>query len=158
MGSKIKEKFRKGLFIVTYAVTKKGIKYLILKRKLHWKGWEFPKGGLTGIKERILEKKAVKREIIEETGLIPIKIKKFSYSGRYRYKKKLKDRPGIIGQTFKLYAVEVKKSKVNLKKNPDKEHSDYKWLEFEKALKKLTWPNQKKCLKIVNEYLSKKFK
>ena len=38
--------YRKGFFIVTYSRTKEGIKYLILKRKLHWKGWEFPKGGL----------------------------------------------------------------------------------------------------------------
>ena len=36
-------KYRKGIFFVVYAKTKKGIKYLVLKRKLHWSGWEFPK-------------------------------------------------------------------------------------------------------------------
>ena len=43
-------------------------------------------------------------------------------------------------------------------KNKDKEHSDYLWADYKTALKKLTWPNQRKCLKIVNDYLSKKFK
>jgi len=43
-----KETYRKAVFVVVYRETKTGKdrKYLILKRKLHWKGWEFPKGGL----------------------------------------------------------------------------------------------------------------
>ena len=156
----MREKFRKAVFVVVYSRGLKGkeTKYLILKRKLHWKGWEFPKGGLTGIKERILEKSAVKREVIEETGLIPIQIRKFKVSGEYKYKKELKDRPGIIGQKYQLYSAEVKKKKPNIKKNKEKEHSDFLWVDYKTALKKLTWPNQKKCLKIVNTYLSKKFK
>ena len=39
-------KYRKIVFIVTYAKLKDKIYYLILKRKLHWKGWEFVKGGI----------------------------------------------------------------------------------------------------------------
>ena len=38
--------YRKSVFIVVYRKTEKGILYLILKRKLHWVGWEFPKGGI----------------------------------------------------------------------------------------------------------------
>jgi 8-oxo-dGTP pyrophosphatase MutT (NUDIX family) len=156
----MRKKFRRAVFVVTYSrgLKGKGIEYLILKRKLHWKGWEFPKGGLTGIKERILEKSAVKREVIEETGLTPIKIRKFKVSGKYKYKKELKDRPGIIGQKYQLYSAEVKKNKPDIKKNKEKEHSDFLWADYKTVLKKLTWPNQKKCLKIVNNYLSKKFK
>jgi len=148
-------KYRKAVFVVTYSKTNKGIEYLILKRKLHWKGWEFPKGGLTNLKEKILEKSAVKREVIEETGLTPLKIKKFNVSGKYKYKKLLKDRPGITGQSYKLYSAEVKKKKITLSKNPTPEHSNAKWVDFNTALKKLTWSNQKKCLKIVNSYLNK---
>jgi len=150
-----KMKFRKAVFVVTYSKTKKGVEYLILKRKLHWKGWEFPKGGLSGVKEKILEKSAVKREVVEETGLVPIKIKGFNISGKYKYKKFLKDRPGILGQEYKLYSAEVKKKKVTLSKNPTKEHSDAKWVDFKTALKKLTWPNQRKSLRIVNSWLTK---
>ena len=41
-----KTPYRKALFIVAYRMINNNIKYLILKRKLHWKGWEFPKGGV----------------------------------------------------------------------------------------------------------------
>jgi len=148
-------RYRRAIFVVTYAIDKNKIYYLILKRKLHWKGWEFPKGGVEGLKERLFIKKAIKREVIEETGLIPIKIKKHNFSGKFKYEKSLKDRPGLIGQTYKLYSAEVKKKRPNLKKNKDAEHSDYLWTDYRTAMKKLTWPNQKKCLKIVNSYLNK---
>ncbi len=96
--TKMKPKYRRGVFCVVYSRNKKGkIEYLLLKRKLHWKGWEFPKGALEK-RENISD--AVKREIKEETGLIPLKIKKFELSGRYNYKKELKDREGVIGYTF----------------------------------------------------------
>lgn len=145
----MKGKYRKAVFVVVYAKEKSKIYYLILKRKLHWKGWEFPKGGLKKIETK---KRAVKREIKEETGLRILKIKKFNVSGKYKYKKELPDRNGIIGQTYYLYAVEVKKGKIKIDKL---EHSDYKWLEFEKAIQKLTWPNQKKSMAIVHGWLKK---
>jgi len=68
------KKIRRAIFIVVYTQTKQGIKYLILKRKLHWKGWEFPKGG---IKKYELRRFAIRRELKEETGLKPLKIKSF---------------------------------------------------------------------------------
>ena len=49
----MKEKYRPGIFIVTYRKNKGVIEYIILKRKMHWSGWEFPKGGLEGIKKRL---------------------------------------------------------------------------------------------------------
>ena len=59
------KKYRKAVFIVTYLKTKKGIKYLILKRKLHWVGWEFPKGGLEKKEKKIQgAKSASKRKSI----------------------------------------------------------------------------------------------
>lgn len=147
----MKSRYRKGIFCVIYAIDSRDkIKYLILKRKLHWQGWEFPKGGVKK-NERILG--AVKRETKEETGLGAIKIKKFDVSGGYKYEKALPGRDGIIGQTYTLYAVEIKKGKIKIDRF---EHSTYKWVSFNKAMKKLTWPNQQKCLKIVDGWLSKK--
>lgn len=146
----MKSKYRKGIFCVTYTKdSREKIKYLILKRKLHWKGWEFPKGGMNK-SEKILN--AIKREIKEETGLEPIKIKKFDISGGYKYKKTLPGRDGIIGQTYVLYAIMVEKGKIKIDKF---EHSKHKWMNFKTAMKKLTWPNQKKCLKAVDEWLRK---
>ncbi|MBU2615669.1 MAG: NUDIX domain-containing protein [Nanoarchaeota archaeon] len=142
-------KYRNSIFALVYLIKEKNVEYLILKRKLHWKGWEFPKGAI----ERFETKKgAVKREVFEETGL-SIKredIKKFEFSGKYKYNKVILDRSEFKGQSFSLYSVEVKKGKVRV---DNYEHSDYKWVGFEKALKMLTWSNQKKSLKIVNEWL-----
>lgn len=140
-----KEKYRKAVFVVIYRKHKSKINFLLLKRKLHWKGWEFPKGGIK-TKEQI--KKAITREIKEETGQFPFNIKSYNLSGKFRYDKKYAYRPGMIGQSYKLYSAEIKNKKIKLDK---KEHSSYKWLSFREALKKLTWPNQKKCLKIVNK-------
>ena len=142
-------KYRKAVFIVTYSLIGNKIYYLILKRKLHWKGWEFPKGGVNFLETK---KHAVKRELKEETGLKPLKIKKFNIHGKYKYNKEFRDRPGIKGQNYTLFAVETKKEKIKLDKL---EHSNYKWLNFKEAMKKLTWKNQKKCLKVVDDWIKK---
>ncbi len=143
----MKRKYRKAVFIVTYTIIKNKIHYLLLKRKLHWKGWEFPKGKIEFLETK---KRTIKRELKEETGLIPIKIKKFKEKGKYKYKKLLLDRPGDIGQAYDLFSAEVQKKKVKV---DNYEHSAHKWLSFKDAQKKLTWLNQKKCLKIVNDWL-----
>jgi len=140
-------KYRKGVFFVVYNISKSKPIYLIQKRKLHWKGWEFPKGGVNFLESY---KKAIKRELKEETGLSPIKITKFKEKGKYQYSKELRDRKDYVGQTYILYAVEVKKGKLQLDK---REHYSAKWLEFNKALKTLTHSNQRKCLRIVNNFL-----
>jgi 8-oxo-dGTP pyrophosphatase MutT (NUDIX family) len=145
-------KYRKSVFIVTYRKSKsifgkEIIKYLVLKRKLHWKGWEFPKGGL---ETKEANEKTIRREMKEETGQSPFNIKKYPIQGKYKYSKILKDRPNIIGQTFKLFSAELKKAKVKLDCN---EHSIYKWLEFDKAIKLLTYSNQRRCLRIVEKEL-----
>ena len=129
----MKSKYRKSVFILPYAITKKGIQYLLLKRKLHWHGWEFAKGKIEAGERKI---DTAKRELKEETGLSPLKgdIKKFNFSGKYLYHKSLPDRPGMKGQTFSLYAAEVKKGRVSLDK---REHESYIWVSFRKALKML---------------------
>ena len=140
-------RLRKAVFIVVYYLEKNKPNYLILERKLHWKGWEFPKGGINFLE---FKKHAVKRELFEETGSKPIKIKNHYFKGKYNYKEELKDRKGISGQTFLLFSVQVKKQKVKLDK---KEHKSYLWLDFNKTLKKLTHKNQRQCLRIVNNWL-----
>jgi len=144
----MKGKYRKAVFIVTYLRTNKNkILYLLLKRKLHWIGWEFPKGGIKK-KENLLS--AVKRELKEETGQTALNIKNHHFSGKYKYPQVYPDRKGIIGQTYNLFSAELKNKKVILDK---KEHTGYKWLSFDKAIKKLTYKNQKKCLKKVDKSL-----
>jgi 8-oxo-dGTP pyrophosphatase MutT (NUDIX family) len=140
-------KYRHAIFAVVYSIVNSKIEYAILKRKKHWVGWEFTKGKI----ERFETKRmAARREVKEETGLDILKMKRFHVDGEYLYKKILEDRPGIIGQTYHLFAVQVKKGKIKVDK---KEHSFGKWMIFKEAMKKLKWANQKKCLKIVNNWL-----
>lgn len=152
--NKIKdEKYRKAVFAVTYYITPEGkIEYLILKRKKHWKGWEFPKGKIEKFETK---KAAARREVNEETGLKVLKVKRFKEHGSYLYLKKIWDRPDKIGQTYHLFAVQVEKGDGKLKLDPI-EHNGHKWASFNEAIKILTWPNQKKCMKIVNDWLIKK--
>ena len=105
------EKYRKSVFIVVYTRVDNKIKYIILKRKRHWKGWEFPK---EGVEKGETDEQTVRRGIKEETGLNPIgKIQRFNVHGEYRYTKRLSDRPGFIGQSFSLIQVKFNTGKLN---------------------------------------------
>ncbi len=146
--------YRPAVFCVAYSIEKNRVEYFLLKRKLHWTGWEFPKGKIEPGENK---SKTAIREVQEETGLKVLRdtLKDYKIAGRYSYKKILTDRPNYKGQTYSLFSVQVKKGRVSLDK---KEHSGHKWESFEKTLKSLTWPNQRKCLRIVNKYLSTKNK
>lgn len=150
---KKKDKYRRAIFGVTYYITpEKKIEYIILKRKKHWKGWEFPKGKIEKFETK---KMAAKREVSEETGLKVLKVKRFKENGVYLYLKKIWDRPDKIGQTYHLFAAQVEKGDGKIKLDP-LEHNGYKWVSFKEAHKMLTWPNQKKCMKIVDNWLTNK--
>lgn len=142
-------KYRRGVFILVYSLDKNNQPlYLLLKRKLHWSGWEFPKGGLDK-NEKIID--AVKRELLEETGLKSGQIKKYNFSGKYDYDKEYPDRKGFKGQTFEaLYAVQVKPSNMGKVKVDGHEHSKFKWLNFDKAIKILTWENKRQSMRLVH--------
>lgn len=145
--------YRKAVFVPAYYIDKDNkIYYLLLKRKLHWKGYEFCKGGIEGKETNI---KTVKREIFEETGQNPIIIIDHKLHGKYKYPKKLKDRPGIIGQTYHVFSARLRNKNVKIDKL---EHSSYIWITYEKAYKKLTYNEQKKSLKYVNKCLISKLK
>jgi len=146
------QKYRKGIFIVTYYLDNNNSPiYLIQKRKLHWSGYEFPKGGKNFLESN---KHAVKRELFEETGLKSIKIHNHNIFGKYKYNREFSDREGVIGQTYSLYSAQVEKSRVKL---DEKEHSSFQWLPFSRAHYKLTNQNQKDCLKMVNVWLKQRY-
>jgi len=144
-----KGKYRKAVFIVIYRIENEKIFYLILKRKKHWVGWEFSKGG---IEKGETEMDAVKRETLEESGLKIKKIINHHRKGKYRYPRGFPDREGIIGQTYSLYSAEVFPGEVKFDHH---EHSAYKWLEYKETQKTLSKQDQKMCLGIVNKRLEK---
>ncbi len=142
----MEKRYRPGIFAAVYKNEKGRISYLLLKRKLHWKGWEFPKGG---IEKRESELQALKREVEEETGLNALKIKRHGVKGKFRYDKIIENnKHEYVGQTYSLYSVEVRPGRVRFDK---KEHSEFKWKDYNRAIRILTWPNQRKCLRIVNK-------
>lgn len=148
---KSRDKFRKAVFVPVYKLDEHDQPlYLILRRKLHWKGWEFTKGGIE-LGEGEIE--AARREAHEESGLRVLDIRKFNFRGKYKYRRIFKDRPNYIGQEYILFAARVGEGKVRY---DSREHDSYSWLKFGEAIKRLRWDNQKKCLKIVNEWIVKK--
>ncbi|MBI5148557.1 NUDIX domain-containing protein [Candidatus Pacearchaeota archaeon] len=142
--------YREGIFCVTYAKEGNKTKFLLLHRKLHWVGWEFPKGGIK--KSDKNRKKTVAREIKEESGQKPLKFLKLGFGGKYDYKKNEQKKLGFKGQTFSSFLVKIKKGKIRLDK---REHDGCMWGDYKNALKLLTWPNQKRILRIASKYISK---
>ncbi len=141
------KRYRRGVFCVVYRL--KPLRYLILHRKFHWKGWEFTKGGK---KPGEILKQTCRREVKEETGLRIIKINKFSIKGKFLYGKSAQEERKAQGFIYTLFACEVKKTKVRISK---KEHDKYKWHSYSEAMKLLKWPNQRKGLRTVNQKLKK---
>lgn len=122
----------------------KEIKYLLIQYGLGH--WEFPRGHIE--KGETLEETA-RREIEEEVGIKDIKfIPGFKEWIKFFFKLKGKNVMKIA--TFLLGETKTKKVKLSF------EHKDYAWLNYEEALKRLTFENSKKVLKKANEFLKKR--
>ncbi len=128
-----------------------GEKFLILHRKLNWKGWEYPKGG---IEEGETHEEAIKRELWEETGLeryeLIGKISEFEFIDKARNRK---------GHTYN-YLLRVPSTavvKINNEHVLDKEivleHDDFKWCLPKEAIKLLTHKDMKISLKKALDHL-----
>lgn len=128
----------------------------ILFLLLHYKSghWDFVKGKR---EENETDEKTLRREAFEEAGLTDLKIlpdfKKCSY---YFYKakgaekeKREKSGKGInIFKKVAFYLVETRDGKVSMEKiNKSHECQGYTWIEYEKALKRVTHERQAKILK-----------
>jgi len=145
---------------VVFRKEKGNISYLLL----HYQAghWDFPKGNIEK-GEKI--KETVKREIKEETGIEDIEfISGFKETIKYSYFRpkgeikvpseargsyKLKEK--TIFKTVVFFLVETKTREIKL----SREHKDFEWTPFKKALIKLTHKNAKETLKKVNNFLRK---
>lgn len=124
---------------------KEGKKFYLL---LHYKSghWEFPKGH---IEKGEKETKTAERETKEETGIKDIIfIKGFKELIKYFFKVKKR----TILKTVIFYLAETKTEKIKL----SKEHIGFKWLDYSKAKKQLTFKNAQKILEKANNLLSEK--
>ncbi len=105
--------------------------------------WDFPKGN---IEKGETELETVRREVSEETGINDIKIiDGFKQEISYKYRKKSK----LVNKMVIYYVAETNLRDVIL----SYEHINFEWLDFNKALEKLSFENSKRVLKMANEYI-----
>jgi len=107
---------------------------------------DYPKGHLN-LGETEIE--AAKRELLEETG-----IEKFNQIDEFHdtVKYKFKNWDGIlVDKTVHFYLAEVKNKEVKL----SHEHHNHHWLNYEQALKKITFDNAKQILINAQNLLTK---
>lgn len=120
----------------------KEIKYLLL----HYGAghWDFPKGN---IEKGEQEKETITREIKEETCIAEISFAEgFKEKIKYFYRREGK----LISKEVVFYLCETKEEKVKI----SHEHIGYEWLNYEDALKRVTFKNSREILKKANSFLN----
>jgi len=130
------------------------IKYLLL----HYQSghWDFPKGH---IEEGESDTETLKREVAEETAITDLEILPgFKKQIRYFYQAKGEEleerkrdkRPMRIMKRVAYYTAETKTEKVKI----SFEHTGFEWLDYNKALERITYKNSKEVLKEAKNYLT----
>ncbi len=109
--------------------------------------WGFPKGH---IEEGEKEKQAALREKKEETALSVRLIDGF----RERISYSFRENGEVENKTVSFYLAEAPLMDVVL----SPEHTEFQWLSFSDALKRLSFDNTKRVLKKANSFLSSKNK
>jgi len=134
-----------------------GEKFLLLHRILHWKGWEFPKGGIDP-NESVND--AIRRELLEETG-----IPKYELVGKIDeldYFDAIRKRTSHV-QNFLIRVSSNNKITFENQSLKDGkmavEHDDFKWCFPAEAVKTLRHKNMKssmlKAIKMLGLDISK---
>ena len=126
---------------VVYREIHGGIRYLLIKNKRS-SNWGFPKGHLEKGETKY---DAARREVLEETGL-HLKIH-LGYEGISKYKIKNK-----VDKTVSIFVGTTDDTVTVIQKE---EIEDYIWLPFQRAMKKLSFKNDKDILNEAHEFLVK---
>ena len=138
--------FEKSVGAVIFRRTKYGVKFLLLDHGGNY--WNYPKGH---VEKGENEEQTLKREVEEETGMHQLEIiHDFRHKNHYFYrakrqekaKRKKAGRAINIVKTVVYYLVEAKDNAVKL----SDEHVGYTWLDYEKALEKVTYKSSQKIL------------
>jgi len=109
--------------------------------------WDFVKGHIEG---RETEEETLRREAKEEAGLTDLKlIKGFREKLGYFYNKD----GSTVAKDVIFFLAETNIAEGDVKLSF--EHSDYSWLGFEAAVKKVTYSSSKDMLKKAHEFLEK---
>jgi 8-oxo-dGTP pyrophosphatase MutT (NUDIX family) len=117
------------------------VQYLLL----HYEAghWDYVKGQ---VEPHETEKDTVTRELEEETGIVDARfVEGFREEINYFYRREGK----TVYKEVIFFLIESKDSRVKL----SYEHVGYEWLNYEKAMAKLTFANAKKVLLKAHEFL-----
>jgi 8-oxo-dGTP pyrophosphatase MutT (NUDIX family) len=107
--------------------------------------WDFPKGN---IEEGEKDTDTVKREVKEETGIKNIVlVEGFKKRIRYYYKRN----SNLVKKEVVFYLARTDEKDVKI----SYEHKDFEWLNYEDALKRVTYKNAKEVLRAAHEFLLK---
>ena len=126
---------RKGAVGIIFKHDKGNFKFLILRRKFIWKGWEFPKGGVKGAINKTVkesERTAVLREIKEETGL-DVKISKPFFANEWR--------PVVRGEQWHIVGIFFLCNAVSDNIVLSEDHEEFKWIKPEEYKEHNLIPN-----------------
>jgi len=122
------------------------VEYLLIKRTPEDGGYWQPVTGTLDNGEKLHD--CLFREIDEETGVNKDQIKALS---PILYKFDWKNKKDETVLEF-VYAVEISRNQ-QIKLNPV-EHDNLKWCDYDLAMETLYTDNNKKALKVINEYLT----
>jgi len=146
--------YEKSVGAVVFIKEGNNIKFLLL----HYLSghWDFPKGHIENGESN---EETLMREVNEETGIKDIKIiPGFDEKIGYYYEAKRDERekrtkkglPVKVKKEVGYYLAEVFSKDVEL----SKEHTEYEWLNYEDALKRVTYTKSKRVLESANNFLA----
>lgn len=128
-----------------------GPEYLLLHR-LATRG-DFWQGVTGGVEEGETILEAARREMIEETGLVPSTIQKIDYTYSFPVGEKWRH---LYAEGVEEIAEYVFVAQVDGQQTPTpdaREHDQWQWCSLEAALERLTWPGNIEALKQCDNFL-----
>ncbi len=118
--------------------------------------WGFAKGH---VEKGETEEETAKREVIEETGIKDLKIihgfkesEKYFFRQVYGLKGEARKKAPWIFKLVVFFIAKTQQKEIKI----SEEHSDFLWLSYEDAIKKISFKNSKELLKKANDYIVKR--
>ncbi|MBU1135987.1 MAG: NUDIX domain-containing protein [Nanoarchaeota archaeon] len=139
-------KYEESAGVVIYCIDNEQTKFLLLKYPSYW---GFSKGL---IEEGESEKETALRELEEETGIPNVEIiPNFEFRQNWFFKHQ-----GNIIRKSAVYFLSKVENKFIDKIKLSPEHTDFKWLNFDNAIKKIEIKQNKEMLKKAYDFLKEK--